>query len=201
MKKETSELLDKILFGAVAIGASGTIIGLSLKSMKDAKKREDERIKNAKIHNESIANEIDSKKDFNTTDLIHNILSSDFVKSKVKSRLVEAIKTGRNKLSDEDNKQLYRVANNDLINDSDKYNIFDQICDGHVKTKEELESETRVSEAYYKYLTEKTKEDSKIKQFQIEQENSLKKNKIINETARTIFTSGKTNSDTTTTSK
>ena len=201
MKKETSELLDKILFGAVAIGTSGTIIGLSLKSMKDAKKREDERIKNAKIHNESIANEIDSKKDFNTTDLIHNILSNDFVKSKVKSRLVEAIKTGRNKLSDEDNKQLYRVANNDLINDSDKYNIFDQICDGHVKTKEELESETRVSEAYYKYLTEKTKEDSKIKQFQIEQENSLKKNKMINETARTIFTSGKTNSDTTTTSK
>lgn len=194
MKKETSELLDKILFGAVAIGASGTIIGLGLKSMKDAQKREDERIKNAKIHNETITNEIDSKKDFNTTDLIRDILSSDFVKSRVKSRLVEAIKTGRNKLSDEDNKQLYRVANNDLINDSDKYNIFDQICDGHVKTKEELESETRVSEAYYKYLTEKTKEDSKIKQFQIEQENSLKKNKMINETARTIFTSGTTNS-------
>lgn len=144
MKKETSELLDKILFGAVAIGASGTIIGLGLKSMKDAQKREDERIKNAKIHNETITNEIDSKKDFNTTDLIRDILSSDFVKSRVKSRLVEAIKTGRNKLSDEDNKQLYRVANNDLINDSDKYNIFDQICDGHVKTKEELESETSV---------------------------------------------------------
>lgn len=188
MKKETQDFIDNILFGATVIAGFGAVIGLGVKAMKDSRQYEAERIQEAKKHNKEIADELNSKKEFSTIDLIRSILSSDWINSNIKSILVKSVKTGRNKLSDEDNKQLYRVANNELINDVDKHVIFDQICDGHVKTKEELESETRINEAYYKYLTEKNKEASRIKQFEIAQENSLKRNKSFYDAIKSIST-------------
>lgn len=106
---------------------------------KQRKIKMEELKRQAKEHNDFISNELLSIKDWNKELLISRIISNTYVNSSIKSALITALQTGKNEITPELSKQLYITANNDLIDDRDKITIFNQICDGHVPTKEELE--------------------------------------------------------------
>lgn len=192
MNSETKETLAGIgICGLVVATLGAIIVGTSTVE----KKRNAERRTRYNEHNDAIDAEISSIGNFSVNDLINRIVRSSWIDSGVKRSAVNSIKSGRNKIDSEAAKQIYSIVNNNFIDDYDKSEIVWGICDGHVKTKEELELETQENCARYEYLKHKESEETKrekdrwkYREYEKDRENSLKKTRIIADATREVLT-------------
>lgn len=195
MKEENKELIAWI--GACA-AICGSIYGAFYAKITHDKKQKEirrEKMRDMYIqHNEKIKNELKGMKEFPINTLIDRILISSWISSSVKNSTINSIKTGRNKLDTNSIKQIYYVANNNLISDEDKQKIIFNICDGHVKTEKELELESKERIASYEYLKHKETEETKryemrLKYYEKEriEKASLERTKVIANSAKDIF--------------
>lgn len=206
MEKSTKELIENF---AVVVGGStivcGTFLGTYVIKHKIDKKRKEEFLKNerereekCKEYNKEINNYLLNAARYPVKVLINDILSNDHVSSFLKNKAIEHIKCGRNTLSDDDTKSIYHIITNGLLSESDRSAMIHNICDGHVKTNEELEAETKEKVARYEYLKTVEAENTKREQARYnyyaqekEHEKAIKQTKIIAETTRDVLTQNK----------
>jgi cell division protein FtsB len=198
MKESTKETIKNASIyggaGLIFLSIIGIIEKIDKKKRNEREKQRAVENDEMRNHNTFINNELNAKSEFSVTDLINSIISNDVITSAVKAMCIEAIKSGRNKLDVNNTKQIYRVANNGFISNSDKEKIIKGICDGHVKTKEELEHDTKTQVAYYDYLKAQEQERTKREEMRIkeressrEQENAIKKTRILTENIKEVI--------------
>ena len=192
MKDTTKEY---VLAGAGLGATLLAFIGVSTFAIKSAEKRKKEEERFYKEHNEEVDRELSGIHSLNSVELIEKILRNSFISSTIKNLAIGHIKCGRNKIDGESAKQIYRICNDGFVKDSDKSSIIHNICDGHIKTIDELRCETQENIARYEYLQKKEAEETKRQQQRYnlykrdkENENSLKKTKIFADAAKEVLT-------------
>lgn len=191
MKESTKEHLT---FAGIVGGVLFVGTGIAILTSKYENKKNKELKEKILAHNEMTEKELNSIKDLSITELINKVLANRWIDSIIKNHVVNAIKSGRNKIDTDSAKQIYRVANDDFITNEDKISIITSICDGHIKTKEELDRESEVEKARYEYLkvkeaeeTERYKAHCKFVEEKKKMENSLNKTKLIADASKDIF--------------
>lgn len=191
LKESTKENLTIAgIIGGVLFAGTGIAVLTSKYENKKNKERKEMII----AHNATTEKELNAIKDLSVTELTNKILANTWIDSIIKNHVVNAIKSGRNKIDTDSAKQIYRVANDDFITNEDKISIITSICDGHIKSKEELDRESEVEKARYEYLkvkeaeeTERYKAHCKFVEEKKKMENSLSKTKLIADASKDIF--------------